>query len=143
MASIVLYAQMTARATDLPPYVQERMVLIDQQAQQASRLIQQILDFSRRAVLNRKRLDLLPVMTEQVRLLARTLPEDIEIVLDHDGEAYFIKADEARIKQIVTNLALNARDAMPEGGKLRFALERIEVKPTSLLLYQEWGSEPG
>lgn len=129
MASIVLYAQMTARATDLPPYVQERMVLIDQQAQQASRLIQQILDFSRRAVLNRKRLDLLPVMTEQVRLLARTLPEDIEIVLDHDGEAYFIKADEARIKQIVTNLALNARDAMPEGGKLRFALERIEVKP--------------
>jgi signal transduction histidine kinase/ActR/RegA family two-component response regulator len=129
MASIVLYAQMTARATDLPPYVQERMVLIDQQAQQASRLIQQILDFSRRAVLNRKRLDLLSVLKEQVKLLSRTLPENIETALDYNADVYFIKADEARIKQIVTNLALNARDAMPEGGKLRFALERIEVKP--------------
>lgn len=124
MAIIVLYAQMTAQVEALPPHVQERMAVIDQQARHATRLIQQILDFSRRSVLERQPLDLLPLLKEQCKLLERTLPENIEISLDYEPAEYIVNADPTRMQQILMNLAVNARDAMPEGGKLRFSLSR-------------------
>jgi two-component system cell cycle sensor histidine kinase/response regulator CckA len=141
MATIVLYAQMTARMEGLPVTVRERMETIDGQAKHATNLIQQILDFSRRAVLERQPLDLLPLLKEQVKLLRRTLPEYIEIKLDYEPDEYVVNADPTRMQQMVTNLALNARDAMPEGGTLRIGLERIEVKPGESPLLPEM--EPG
>ncbi|MDY7080573.1 MAG: PAS domain S-box protein [Chloroflexota bacterium] len=129
MATIVLYAQMSAQAEGLPDRVRERMVTIDQQAQHATSLIRQILDFSRRAVLERHPLDLLLFLKEQVKLLERTLPENIEVEIVYGAGEYMINADPTRIQQMMTNLALNARDAMPEGGILRIALERIEIRP--------------
>jgi two-component system cell cycle sensor histidine kinase/response regulator CckA len=131
MATIVLYAQMSARAEGLPDRARERMATINQQAQHATRLIQQILDFGRRAVLERRPLDLLPLLKEQVKLLRRTLPESIRIELICDPDEYaaplIVHADPTRIQQMVTNLAVNARDAMPEGGDLRIEMERIEI----------------
>jgi two-component system cell cycle sensor histidine kinase/response regulator CckA len=132
MATIVLYAQMTVRMKELPTTVRERMGMINGQAQHATRLIQQILDFSRRAVLERRPLDLLPLVKEQVKLLERTLPEHIEIELvygpDEDAAPLLVNADPTRMQQMMTNLALNARDAMPEGGILRIGLERIWIE---------------
>jgi two-component system cell cycle sensor histidine kinase/response regulator CckA len=124
MAIIVLYAQMTARVEGLPTHVQERMEIINQQARHATRLIQQILDFSRRSVLERQPLDLLPLLKEQCKLLERTLPENIEIGLDYEPAEYIVNADLTRMQQILMNLAVNARDAMPKGGKLSFTLSR-------------------
>ena len=129
MAVIVLYAQMTKRTEGLPARVQERMATINQQAQHATKLIQQILDFSRQSILERRPLDLLPLLKEQSRLLERTLPESIEIDLGYEPDEYTVNADPTRMQQMVTNLAVNARDAMPEGGNLRIRLERIEIKP--------------
>jgi two-component system cell cycle sensor histidine kinase/response regulator CckA len=129
MAAIVLYAQMTMRIEGLPATVRERMETIDQQAKHATKLIQQILDFSRRSVLERRPLDLAPLLKEHVRLLKRTLPESIEIRLDYEPDEYTVNADPTRMQQMVTNLALNARDAMRGGGGLRIRLERIVVKP--------------
>jgi two-component system cell cycle sensor histidine kinase/response regulator CckA len=132
MATVVLYAQMTARMEGLPAVVRERMETIDGQAEHATNLIQQILDFSRRAVLERRPLDLVPLLKEHVRLLERTLPENVEITLDCKPDErttlFTVNADPTRMQQMVTNLALNARDAMPQGGELRIGLERIEVK---------------
>jgi CheY-like chemotaxis protein/two-component sensor histidine kinase len=105
------------------------MGTIDQQARHATKLIQQILDFSRRAVLERQPLDLTPFLKEQVKLLERTLPENIEIKLTYGLDEYIVNADPTRIQQTITNLALNARDAMPQGGELRIGLERMEGKP--------------
>jgi len=124
MAIIVLYAQMTAQVEALPPHVQERMEIINQQARHATRLIQQILDFSRRSVLERQPLDLFPLLKEQCKLLERTLPENIEVSLDSEPAEYIVNADLTRMQQVLMNLAVNARDAMPEGGKLRFTLSR-------------------
>ena len=124
MAIIVLYAQMTAQIEALPAHVQERMVVINQQARHATRLIQQILDFSRRSVLERQPLDLLPLLKEQCELLDRALPENIEISLDYEPAEYIVNADLTRMQQVLMNLAVNARDAMPKGGKLRFTLSR-------------------
>jgi PAS domain S-box-containing protein len=129
MATVVLYAQMTARMEGLPAAVRQRMKTINEQAKHATDLIQQILDFSRRAVLERRPLDLAPLLKEHVRLLERTLPESIEIELECEPGIYVVNADPTRMQQMVTNLALNAREAMPQGGKLHLGLERIAVKP--------------
>ena len=95
----------------------------------ATQLIQQILDFSRRAVLARQPCNLLTLLKEQAALLERTLPEDIAIALRYDGEhdEYTVHADPTRMQQMITNLAINARDAMPRGGTLRLSLERITI----------------
>jgi signal transduction histidine kinase len=127
MATIVLYAQMTGRTEGLPTRVQERMETINQQAQYATSLIQQILDFSRRAVLKRKPLDLQLLLKEQLELLERTLPEHIKIELDCAPDEYIVDADPTRMQQMVMNLAVNARDAMPNGGKLSLRLARVEI----------------
>jgi PAS domain S-box-containing protein len=144
MATIVLYAQTTARAGGLPDAVRERMRIIDQQAYHATRLIQQILDFSRRAVLERRPLDLLPLVKEQIKLLERTLPENIEIKLDYEPDEYatlfIVEADPTRMQQMMTNLAVNARDAMPEGGTLRFTLERVRIEEGEAAPLPEMGA---
>jgi signal transduction histidine kinase len=129
MATIVLYAQMTAQAEGLSDRDRERMATINQQARHATRLIQQILDFSRRAVLAQQPLDLLVLLEEVAKLLERTLPEHIRIDLAYGPDEYIVRADPTRMRQMVTNLALNARDAMPLGGALRIGLEAIEVRP--------------
>ncbi|HHE73009.1 MAG TPA: PAS domain-containing sensor histidine kinase, partial [Chloroflexi bacterium] len=126
---IILYAGMLAQSEALTDQDRERAAIIREQGWQASRLIQQILDFSRRALLERQPLDLLPLLKEQVKMLQRTLPEHIEIVLNHREDQYVVSADLTRIQQMIMNLALNARDAMPEGGTLRIGLDKIEVRP--------------
>ncbi len=128
MATIVLYAQMTMREREVSTRVRERMETINQQARHATRLTQQILDFSRRAVLERQPLNLLPLLKEQIKLLQRTLPENIEISLDYGPDEYTVNADPTRVQQAITNLSVNARDAMPGGGELRIGLERIQIE---------------
>jgi len=137
MATIILYTHISLRIEELSTRDRERLGTINQQAMHATNLIQQILDFSRSAVLKRQPLDLAPLLKEQVKLLARTLPESIEIDLAYgpalsgaEGpDEYTVHADPTRIQQVVMNLAVNARDAMPDGGNLRFGVERIEVRP--------------
>jgi PAS domain S-box-containing protein len=128
MAVIALYAGMSLRSPNVPHKVSERLEIIDQQARRASGLIQQIMDFSRRAVLERGPLDLLAFIKEQSKLLQRTLPESIRGNLTHVKDEYTIHADPTRIQQAIMNLATNARDAMPEGGELHITLDRIQTK---------------
>jgi two-component system cell cycle sensor histidine kinase/response regulator CckA len=132
MAVIVLYARMTSRDRSLPDSVRERLEIIAQQAEQATNLIQQILDFSRRSVLERRPVDLLSLVKEQVKLLERTLPENIEICLaceaDDQATLFTVNADPTRMQQMIMNLAVNARDAMPEGGRLSIGLDRIRFE---------------
>ncbi len=128
MATIILYTRMIERAETLSERDRERLSVVSQQAWHASRLIEQILDFSRRAVLERRPLDLLPLLKDQVKLLKRTLPEHIEIDLYCGQDEYIVNADPTRIQQMLTNLAVNARDAMPGGGTLHVGLERVIVE---------------
>ena len=133
MATIVLYAQMVARSEKIDDRNRKKMEIVNQQAWHASRLIEQLLDFSRRSVLQQKPLDLLPMLKEQVKLLERTLPENVEIHLNHGQGEYRINADPTRIQQMITNLAINARDAMPDGGILWMDLARAERRETDAI----------
>jgi two-component system cell cycle sensor histidine kinase/response regulator CckA len=121
---------------DLSPEVVRRLRTVEHQAKRAGDLIQQILDFSRRSVFERTPVDLLPLLKEHVELLGRTLPESVEISLVsqaassgcEDQSEYMVFADPTRIQQVIMNLALNARDAMPSGGDLRIELGRLRIE---------------
>ena len=127
LAVILLYTQLSQRTPDVPEAVQNRLELIGQQAHYGSDLINQILDFGRASVLQRKPLDMGKLVKEQVKLLERTLPENIRISLDYGKDDYTINADNTRMQQMVVNLAVNARDAMlsPMGGEMRIVLSRV------------------
>jgi CheY-like chemotaxis protein len=74
-------------------------------------------------------LDLLPFLKEEVQILKRTIPESIQIRLDFEPLEYLINADVAQLQQVLTNLAVNARDAMPSGGRLDLALSHLRLEP--------------
>ncbi len=127
MAVIVLYTHMALRTTTLSLKERERLETVMEQANRATELIQQILDFGRQAVLERRAMDLTAFVKEQVKLLQRILPENISVLLDYKEGEHSISADPTRIQQLLTNLAINARDAMPDGGILTISLGRIAV----------------
>ena len=128
MAIITLYSQSLERNPDLPRRA-DYLVTISKQARHAADLISQILDFSRRAVMERGKLDLLPFAKEVVKLLQRTLAENITITFEATPDTYFVSADPTRLQQSLMNLALNARDAMPVGGELRIDLDAFTLAP--------------
>ncbi len=137
LAVITLYAQLISRTVETTPQIQERLRTIEQQAKRAADLIQQILDFSRQSVLERRPLDLLPFMKEVVQLLDRTLLKNIQIEMTFAGEEFLIQADPSCIQQMMMNLAVNARDAMPEGGRLQIRLAHVQTEKHQTLSVQD------
>lgn len=128
MTVISLYTDLVERSeTQLSAKTQERLQIISQQSNRAADLIEQILDFSRRSVLERRAMDFLPFLKEVIKLLDRTLIENIHIHLVHEVDDYVINADPTRMQQMIMNLAVNARDAMPLGGELKFSLSSLWV----------------
>lgn len=126
MGAIVIYAQALQLQTS-EPAGRKRLDTIVNQANHAAALIRQILDFSRRSVMEKMPLDLMPFIKELVQILRRTLPENIYVDFQHMESEYVIDADATRIQQALMNLAVNARDAMPGGGTLHIELGRITV----------------
>ncbi|MBN1537551.1 MAG: GAF domain-containing protein [Anaerolineales bacterium] len=127
MAAIVVYTDLLMLETQLSQGGQERLAIIHKQIQRASSLIRQILDFSRRSVMEQSTLDLLPFIKELQKLLGRVLPENIHLHLDFQEGEYMLRADPTRLQQVFINLALNARDAMPSGGELCFKIDRLQL----------------
>ncbi len=106
---------MNHRPTD--PAFQDIMN-IKQNANRAAGLVRQLLAFSRQQTLRLERLKLGDVLSELSILLGRLLGENIELKLESGGDVWPVKADLHQFEQVIINLAVNARDAMPDGGKL-------------------------
>ena len=91
---------------------------IKQNANRAASLVRQLLAFSRRQTLRPEVLNLNERLYELSMLLKRLLGERIELDLSHGRDLWFVKADVNQFEQVIVNLAVNARDAMPDGGRL-------------------------
>ena len=100
---------------------------IVEHSERGGRLIRQILDFSRRSVSSPEPIEFATLLREIIELLDRTIPATIDIKLTAEEEPLPIRADATQIQQLITNLALNARDAMPQGGMLHFELAQIKA----------------
>ena len=121
---------------DLPPDDPRREDVdeIHRAAQRAAALTQQLLAFSRRQVLQPKVLDLNALVTDIGRLLKRLLGEDVTLSTVLDPTTAHIRADPNQIQQVIMNLAVNARDAMPRGG-------RITIETSVLHLGDDYATE--
>lgn len=96
-------------------------------AERAASLTQQLLAFSRKQVLQPKVLDLNEAVADVQKMLARVIGEDIELVASLHPSLAAVKADPGQIEQVLVNLAVNARDAMPQGGKLMMETSNVEI----------------
>ncbi|MCI0519519.1 MAG: response regulator, partial [Chloroflexi bacterium] len=132
MAAILVYADLLSDDPYLPQNSRDRLAIIQQQVQRAASLIRQILDFSRRSVMEQSTLDLLPFIKELEKMLGRILPETIQLELSYQEADYRVIADPARLQQALLNLALNARDAMPAGGMLHFEINTFQLAPEAV-----------
>ncbi len=128
MTVIILYAQMLMKREEFASGEDQRMSIIFRQANLAANLIAQILDFSRQSVMERRPVNLVIFLKELVKMLKRTLPENIKLELIFDESEYGISADLTRLQQAVMNLAVNARDAMVDGGTLSMTLDTLTVE---------------
>jgi CheY-like chemotaxis protein len=99
---------------------------IEAAADRAASLTQQLLAFSRGGMLKPTRLDLNTVITELVSLLGRLLGEAIDLRLDLRATTAWVRADRSQVEQVLVNLAVNARDAMPDGGTFRIETEDLD-----------------
>ncbi|MBZ5707102.1 MAG: response regulator [Acidobacteriia bacterium] len=96
-------------------------------ADRATSLTRQLLAFSRKQMLAPKVVDLNAVVTENLKMLTRVIGEDIDLVMVPGGDIGAVKADPGQIEQVIMNLAVNARDAMPHGGKLTIETANVAL----------------
>lgn len=107
------------------------LVAIDQAAQRAASLTRRLLAFSRRQIVQPASHELTEVVKEVDEMLRYLLGERIELEVQLDSGFCWVKVDPGQIEQIVVNLAVNARDAMPDGGCLRVETSRVDLEPAA------------
>ncbi len=122
LMTVVNSAELGIRRQADAPFVRGRLQVIVEQGERAAALVRQILDFSRQSPPSLETVDVAMLLQQTIGLLERTLPETIRInVVTGDGP-FLVSADPNQLTQVLTNLAVNARDVMPLGGDLRFHL---------------------
>lgn len=137
LASISLYSELLAREPGLRPEAIDWIKTIHEQARHAAALTQQILDFSRRSLLKSQLLDLYELVQKSARKFQPLLPEGVTVHFSSGRGSYQIQGDPERLEQALFNLAVNAGEAMPGGGELRFSLEELLVAPQGLPEFPE------
>ncbi|MCH7825591.1 MAG: response regulator [Acidobacteria bacterium] len=100
---------------------------IDESAQRGATLVRQLLAFSRRQVLAPRHVDVNEVVAAVKTMLDRSLGEDIRLETDLAADLGWVRVDPAQMEHVLVNLALNARDAMPDGGILTIATRNVDV----------------
>ncbi len=113
----------------LPPseHITRKIQQIDRSADRAAALTRQLLAFSRMQVLQPQAIKLNSIVEELGKLLPRLIGEDIDLVIRTGPELGTIRADASQMEQVIMNLAVNARDAMPNGGKLLIETLNVDL----------------
>lgn len=128
---------------ELPPGTpfQEAAMTIEKAAERASELTRQLLGFARQGKIMNVPVKINDVVREVTQLLARTLNKNIIIRQETGEEDYWVLGDPGQLQQVVLNLAVNARDAMPDGGVLAFGIKKTNIDEKFCLTHP--GIKPG
>ncbi len=113
----------------------EDIMQIKQNANRAAALVRQLLAFSRRQTLRPQVLDLGEVLSDLNMLLRRLVGENVKLDVVHGRDLWPVRADISQLEQVVVNLAVNARDAMPEGGKLSVRTANVTAAEAARFSY--------
>jgi two-component system cell cycle sensor histidine kinase/response regulator CckA len=138
---IIGYSGVLKKSLDKSQPTYEYATEIEKAGQRAASLTRQLLAFSRQQVLTPSVLSLNSLVSDMEKMLPRLLGEDINVSLSLDPELGSVKADQGQIEQVIMNLAVNARDAMPSGGKLHIQTANVEMDHA--FQRDHLGSNPG
>ena len=123
---IIGYSRVLKKALNQDSTLCEHATEVEKAGQRAASLTKQLLAFSRQQVLTPAVLNLNTLASDMEKMLPRLLGEDIDVSLDLDPALDSVKADQSQIEQVILNLAVNSRDAMPNGGKLKVQTANAE-----------------
>lgn len=118
LTPILGYASLLLRNLPEKSPLRNDVQAITRAAESATSLIRQLTEFSQSHTLETKILELNPIIENIIQFLPRSLGDKIQLITRLDKQLWPVKADASRLEQVVVNLAVNARDAMPQGGKL-------------------------
>jgi two-component system cell cycle sensor histidine kinase/response regulator CckA len=125
LTTILGYSEMLLSGDSTTGQSREPIQEISKSAQRAASLTQQLLAYSRKQVLRPEELDINEMVENAVRMLRRLIHEHVQLSTDLDPGVGRVRADPAQLEQVVVNLAINARDSMPEGGKLTIETKEV------------------
>jgi PAS domain S-box-containing protein len=121
------YSEFLLERLGAEPHLRGPAQEIAHAAERASSLTRQLLAFSRKQMLAPRIVNLNDVATENFKMLTRMIGEDIDLVMVPSANLWPVRADSGQIEQVIMNLAVNARDAMPSGGKLTIETSNITL----------------
>jgi len=121
------YSEFLLERLGAEPHLRSPAQEIASAAERASSLTRQLLAFSRKQMLAPTIVNLNDVATENIKMLTRMIGEDIDLVMVPGPNLWPVRADAGQIEQVIMNLAVNARDAMPSGGKLTIETSNVTL----------------
>jgi two-component system cell cycle sensor histidine kinase/response regulator CckA len=133
---IIGYSEALQQSIDPENPLREAIDEIQKAGQRAATLTQQLLAFSRKQVLEPKILDLNSIVEDMRKMLRRLIGEDIELNFNMPADLGRVKADRGQLEQVILNLAVNARDAMPHGGELKIETANAQLGEKDVLRYR-------
>ncbi len=125
LGGIIGFAELALGSLDNQAALADYLAKIIERSDKSARLVRQLLAFSRQQILDLNKVDINRIILEASRFLTQVIGEHIDLQLELTREEQIINADPNAIDQIITNLCINARDAMPNGGNLILKTEKV------------------
>ena len=142
LSVIISYSEMASSSLTAEEPLRADIEEIRTAAKRAAELVQQLLAFSRQQVLEPRVLDLNQCVSNMQNMVRHLLGESIELTTLPGTAIWSVKADPGQVEQVVLNLAVNARDAMPEGGKLTIETANVQLDDAYVATHHEVLSGP-
>ena len=132
LAAQLLQLQLVERRPELDPEILASLQELEDGVRRATSLTRQLLLFSRRQVMEIQRVNADEVIVSLMKMLKRLLGEHIEATFTTSSKPAWVDADAGMLEQVIVNLCVNARDAMPHGGKLSLATDVVSIEPVNV-----------
>jgi signal transduction histidine kinase len=129
LTGIIMAVDLLLLRPNLPASIEADLRCIKGEGQRAAHLVQQLLDFGRKSLRHLEPFDLALLLDEWAEHGRRTLPANIDLLLEVEPGSYSVRADRAQVQQILANLADRAQQAMPHGGTLALCLSHFGLTP--------------